>query len=688
MLAASGVAVCAKPPTALVVVVDTDLPVPEGIAVVQASLQGEGASAQLRRFSFEPAADATLVRAPFSFTVVPLGGDASRTSTLTVRGLSRSGAVRVERFARLRFAEGRTLVLSMFLSARCEGAAGVCARDMTCTERGCESATVDPARLPDAVPGQEFSPRDASLDAVVDGGADAGPEVGADASGDAALEATADAALDTATTDAHDATDTAMDVDVTQVGDVVDVADVVDAPVRVDVADVAEAPDVVAAPDVADARVDAPDVVDVADVADVADAPDACPTGGCSPGDIVQVSAGTAFTCALRRDQTVLCWGRNTHGQVGRGGATSAIEARPEPVVDGTSDAGRVPLTNVTQLACGGNSCCARLANGTARCWGSNVAGELGIGEIGGSRTAAVTVLRTPGTEPLQGVVAVSVGGRPSGASGADPFNGFACAVLEDRSLLCWGNNVSGQLGCGCASMSASPERVRAGMTSTAISNVTQVSCGHVHACALVAGGQVRCWGSNSQSFLSYDTSMMGSPVPLPLQGISDAIVEVSVGGDHSCVRTASGTIRCWGRRIWGALGDLDLMGPGDVPLTVVAPTGTGPLTGVTQLSMSQSASCALLEDTTVQCWGWGDRGVRGDGTVAASARPRPAPVLAGGDAGTAPLRGVRQVSLGMFHGCATLGGRRVVCWGDNSASQLGDLSTTTSATPVAVALP
>lgn len=44
-------------------------------------------------------------------------------------------------------------------------------------------------------------------------------------------------------------------------------------------------------------------------------------------GPFVQVSAGDAHTCAVRRDGAIYCWGRNAAGQLGNG--TEFSEPRP-----------------------------------------------------------------------------------------------------------------------------------------------------------------------------------------------------------------------------------------------------------------------------------------------------------------------------------------------------------------------
>lgn len=85
----------------------------------------------------------------------------------------------------------------------------------------------------------------------------------------------------------------------------------------------------------------------------------------------VSLAAGTTHQCALRGDtRTVVCWGDNDKGQLGKTG-------------DDVSRATPVPIAiDVGQVACGGQSCCAVAVDGqTMQCWGENAAGQLGLGK-------------------------------------------------------------------------------------------------------------------------------------------------------------------------------------------------------------------------------------------------------------------------------------------------------------------
>ncbi len=89
--------------------------------------------------------------------------------------------------------------------------------------------------------------------------------------------------------------------------------------------------------------------------------------------DVVQVavSNGSGHSCALRASGAVLCWGGNTHGQLGNG--TVDASTTPRPVLG---------LTNVVQVAAGQAHTCAITEDGSLYCWGRNRLGALGLGDL------------------------------------------------------------------------------------------------------------------------------------------------------------------------------------------------------------------------------------------------------------------------------------------------------------------
>jgi alpha-tubulin suppressor-like RCC1 family protein len=85
--------------------------------------------------------------------------------------------------------------------------------------------------------------------------------------------------------------------------------------------------------------------------------------------DVRRLALGGFFSCALRTDGTVLCWGDNQMGQLGDG----TTQARTSPVAV-------VGLDRVEEIAAGHHHACARLLTGEIFCWGGNGSGQLGDG--------------------------------------------------------------------------------------------------------------------------------------------------------------------------------------------------------------------------------------------------------------------------------------------------------------------
>jgi alpha-tubulin suppressor-like RCC1 family protein len=334
-----------------------------------------------------------------------------------------------------------------------------------------------------------------------------------------------------------------------------------------------------------------------------------------------QVAAGEFHTCALLEDGTVRCWGNNLRGQLGDG--TTDRRSNPVQVLaSGTAVASPVPLDRVTRIAAGRSHTCALLEDRTVRCWGSNASGRLGDGTTD-SRLNPVQVLAS-GTAAAS---PVALGGVTQIAAG----NSHTCALLEDRTVRCWGSNVSGRLGDGTTGDRLNPVQVLASGTAAAspvvLGEVTQIATGITHTCALLEDRTARCWGANGGEVGDGTTVNRLNPVQV----------------------LASGT-------------------------AAASPVALG---GVTQILTGETFTCALLEDGTVRCWGWNGSGRLGDGTT--DLRLNPVQVLASGTAAASPvvLGGVTQVALGKAQACALLEDRSVRCWGNNEHGQLGDGTTT-----------
>src|SRR5712664_3419082 len=139
----------------------------------------------------------------------------------------------------------------------------------------------------------------------------------------------------------------------------------------------------------------------------------------------------------------------------------------------------------------------------------------------------------------------------------------------------------------------------------------------------------------------------------------------VSAGAFFTCVRLSDGTAQCTGRNQFGQLGN----GDGTFTNSSV-PVAVSGLATATRVVTGAEHACALLEDSTVRCWGAGDSGQRGDGTFNNSST---VPVAVVGSNGAGALTGAVTVVTGGYHSCALLGDGTMWCWGRNTQGQLGN---------------
>ncbi len=182
------------------------------------------------------------------------------------------------------------------------------------------------------------------------------------------------------------------------------------------------------------------------------------------------ITAGNNHTCALLTTGTVKCWGANDLGQIGNG--TRTLQLTPAPVSNLKNDA-----VHAVGIAAGGNHSCAVLSDSSAKCWGQNDKGQLGIGRTGFAET-------TP--QRLQGHYNDNIAAITAG-------NNHTCALTEQGGMTCWGLNTDGQLGIGdFHEYKTTPQPVtgfRYGVVGiTAQANTT---------CAIKSAGKVFCWGNN-----------------------------------------------------------------------------------------------------------------------------------------------------------------------------------------------
>jgi alpha-tubulin suppressor-like RCC1 family protein len=387
-------------------------------------------------------------------------------------------------------------------------------------------------------------------------------------------------------------------------------------------------------------------------------------TGG-SEGNPVQVTglsatavaAGDWHSCALLSGGTVDCWGYNGDGELGHG-----TYGPPEPSPSAVFSADTTPLNGVVSLNAGGGHNCATFSGGTVECWGAGNSGQLGNGALG--YAAYPVQVYSAGTTPLAGASGLGLGERHS------------CAVLSGGTVECWGDNSGDQLGTGTIGHSSNPVQVRSSATAL-LTNVTQVSAGADHTCALAADTSVWCWGFNGDGELG-NNSTTDSSTPVEVTGIGGSgfltgVLEVSAGDYFTCARLSSGVV-CWGNNYYGQLGNGASSFPAansPVPIQVVGVGNTGTLPAMSQLSAGGWHACARNSSGNIFCWGDNFSGQLGDGS-SGSESSSPVQVM-NSSTPADTVNDATSVSAGGGHTCAIRSTDKVWCWGDDYYGQLGD---------------
>lgn len=275
--------------------------------------------------------------------------------------------------------------------------------------------------------------------------------------------------------------------------------------------------------------------------------------------------------------------------------------------------------------------------------------GDNSVGQLGNGTLAPTDLSTVVG---VSDAIAVSAGRQHS------------CAIRSDRSVLCWGYGNNGELGNNDTISSGTPVPVALGLD-----KAFTLSSGDGFSCASLLGGRVKCWGLGNAGQMGVGAANTINKVPVQVTGVTTAL-SVSAGSGSTCASLVDGTARCWGFNDSGQLG---VSFPPSNQLSPVQVTG---LADSQDIGIGNSHACARsIGAGTVQCWGRNDAGQLGDGSFNNSSSPVNTSVNA-----------VTSLSVGGFSSCVTLEGGTVKCWGANSSGQIGDGTFTDVNSPVQVA--
>jgi alpha-tubulin suppressor-like RCC1 family protein len=396
---------------------------------------------------------------------------------------------------------------------------------------------------------------------------------------------------------------------------------------------------------------------------------------------VAAVASGTGHSCAILASSVVKCWGRNDYGQLGLGDTSDRGDASGEmgnalPAVNlGTGVIARNIYAGVAHS-------CVITTTGRVKCWGSNIDGELGLGDTDSRGDAS--------SEMGENLPYVDLGAERTAVSLSLGIH-YSCALLDNATVVCWGRSDDGQLGNGSTDtigdvpgeMGTALVPVDVGTDRTVISMANH----QYGICALLDNASIKCWGYNVVGQLGIgDTVDRGDGVGLmgdnlPVVPFSADLTPVELAGaiGSTCARFDDGTVRCWGFNLFGQLGTGDALDRGDSPGEIAALAAIDLGSGHTAKRIfgeSGYSFCALLDDDSLKCWGDNSDANLGIGisitdTKWGNATGEMGDNLPAIDLGTNVTIG--SVSVGNKFRCAILKPSTALkCWGANAYGQLG----------------
>ena len=351
-------------------------------------------------------------------------------------------------------------------------------------------------------------------------------------------------------------------------------------------------------------------------------------TDGTTPVGVTHLPAeddnGIAVTWAFAvagsrgdNSQANVCSVENTAGSATRGDITSGSS-----VADGdlctitltgtTTSAGyqtysqqftlEAGVVSILELSGGKDFYCARFSGGWVKCWGENGKNQVNgedhndRGDDDGEMGSNLPFLNF-GTGRVKKLA----------SKGKDEF----CAIMRDGFLRCWGHGYSGNI-----------TAVNLG----ASRRVVQVSVGSEHYCAVLDDASLKCWGENDLGELGYGDTSNDENAPDRYQPTSETVnlgvgrtaLQVTAGVNFTCALLDDNTVKCWG------LGSSGRLGYGDTN-NRSAPEATATLNlgrNAVSITAGEYHACALLDDGSAKCWGYGYNGMLGNGSTASRNTP------------------------------------------------------------------
>lgn len=439
----------------------------------------------------------------------------------------------------------------------------------------------------------------------------------------------------------------------------------------------------------------------------------------------LKVIASGDYTCGIKSDQKLYCWGRNDEGQLGNGESCRShpeICSKSTPIKIGDDNWNELSLNTYYacgikadgQLLCWGfgysmiptkekddkwldiivgvdNKCGIKTDN-NLYCWGDNYRGQLGDG-ISANKT-----------------IPAKIGDDAWSEISAGEYH--TCGIKTDNTLYCWGNNYRGQLGDGTGIDKDEPSKtnddewlkiaakfgqtcaIKADktlyctidksklLTKTDDDSWLQIAVAYSHSCGIKADSKLYCWGSNYYGQLGNGTNTTKTT---PTKIGDDEWSAITAGHEYTCgIKKADKKLYCWGHNDAGQLGDgtrgINCPDSTNNCADKSIPTKVGDDTW-SELTAGWAHTCGITTEGKLYCWGGNYYGQVGDGTICGG-YPDPCIILIPSKIGDDTWA---RIAAGDTHTCGIQTDNKLYCWGENDRNQLGDGTTDDKTVPTKI---
>ena len=346
----------------------------------------------------------------------------------------------------------------------------------------------------------------------------------------------------------------------------------------------------------------------------------------------VTLSLGATHGCAILENNTMTCWGETWDGALGMydGSPNSGFNTNYDPIWSTAW-----PENGVASVSAGQHSTCAILTNTSTYCLGNGTMGRLGNGETSGNYESIQYVDFGPGR------YAVAI----------DTVYTSNCAILDNGDVACWGEDVM-------YPFSSTPVVV-----DLENRKAVGISVFVWNACVVLEDGGVMCWGEGTGMPWGYSSTPVNATA---WQGHD--VVGLSASLESVCGLLRNGSVACADH----SSGGLTWVGlpAGKTAISVAVSSQSDMVSDGTSNFWAPESGCVLLSDKSINCWGpnSGNQSLYPDDPTVWN----PIPTDFSSDVEVLAV----AKSLGTSNGdttCALLNNSEIQCWGINEFGLVGD---------------